>query len=187
MRHAKPLAGWLALLAGLAVGDAAAQQAQAGAQAAQEQREGNPQAQEEQAGNAARQTQRKPDEQPVQGQPQGKPAAKAAPQQNARQLPRRRAVPAVIGTMPAPSAPQAYGPVLHEVAPQTTMPAPAPGGLPAPAASPGGLPAPATITGCVGNQCNDTSGKRYQTGVGNTALDSNGHLCTRNGQTMQCF
>jgi len=175
MKHAKPLAGLLALLAGLAVGDAAAQQAQESAQAAQEQHEGDPQAQEEQAGKAALQPPRKRGEQPVTGKPQGKPAVKGT--QPKKPLPRRRAVPAIIGSMPAPSAPQAYGPVLHELAPQTTMPAPAPAGL----------PPPATITGCIGNQCNDTSGKSYQTGVGNTALDPNGRLCTRNGQTMQCF
>jgi len=180
MKHAKPVAGLLALLAGLASGGAAAQQtqqAQAAAKTAQEQHEGNPQAQEEQAGNAALQPPRKPGEQPVQGQPAGKPSVKTQQKQKTKQPPRRRAVPAVIGTMPAPSAPQAYGPVLHELAPQTTMPAPAPPGL----------PPPATITGCIGNQCNDTSGKSYQTGVGNTALDPNGRLCTRNGQTMQCF
>jgi hypothetical protein len=175
MKHAKPLAGLLALLAGLALNDAAAQQAQASAQAAQEQHEGNPQAQEEQAGNAARQPQRKPGEQPVKGQPQDTPPDRS--KQPKKPPPRRRAVPAIIGSMPAPSAPQAYGPVLHELAPQTTMPAPAPAGL----------PPPATITGCIGNQCNDTSGKSYQTGVGNTALDPNGRLCNRNGQTMQCF
>jgi hypothetical protein len=173
MKHAKPVAGLLALLAGLALSDAAAQQAQVSAQAAQEQHEGGPQAQEEQAGNAVRQPPRKPGGQAVQGQPQGKPG-KTAQQ---KKLPPRRAVPAMIGSMPAPSAPQAYGPVLHELAPQTTMPAPAPAGL----------PPPATITGCIGNQCNDTSGKSYQTGVGNTALDPNGRLCNRNGQTVQCF
>jgi hypothetical protein len=173
MKHAKPVAGLLALLAGLALSDAAAQQAQVSAQAAQEQHEGVPQAQEEQAGNAALQPPRKPGGQAVQGQPQGKPG-KTAQQ---KKLPPRRAVPAIIGSMPAPSAPQAYGPVLHELAPQTTMPAPAPAGL----------PPPATITGCIGNQCNDTSGKSYQTGVGNTAIDPNGRLCNRNGQTVQCF
>jgi hypothetical protein len=174
MKHAKPLAGLLALLAGLALNDAAAQQAQASAQATQEQHEGNPQAQEEQAGNAARQPQRKPGEQPVKGQPQDTPDRSKQPK---KPPPRRRAVPAIIGSMPAPSSPQAYGPVLHELAPQTTMPAPAPPGL----------PPPATITGCIGNQCNDTSGKSYQTGVGNTAIDPNGRLCNRNGQTVQCF
>jgi hypothetical protein len=174
MKHAKPVAGLLALLAGLALSDAAAQQAQVSAQAAQEQHEGDPQAQEEQAGNAAQQPPRKPGEQPVQGQPQGR---RGKTGQQKKPVPRRRAVPAIIGSMPAPSAPQAYGPVLHELAPQTTMPAPAPAGL----------PPPATITGCIGNQCNDTSGKSYQTGVGNTALDPNGRLCNRNGQTVQCF
>jgi hypothetical protein len=178
MKHAKPLAGLLALIAGLTIGNASAQQARKSAQTAQEQREGTPQAQEEQAGNAAQQPQAKPGEQPVAGQPQGKPDDKAGKQHMKPKPPvRRRAVPATIGTMPQPSAPQAYGPVLHDMAPQTTMPAPAPAGL----------PPPAVINNCVGGQCTDTSGNTYNTGAGNAALDSKGRLCTRNGQTMQCF
>jgi hypothetical protein len=182
MEHAKHLAGLLALLAGLGVGDASAQQAQKSAQAAQEQRDGRPQAQEEQAGNAAQQPVRKPGEQPVAGQPQGKPDDKATKQKSenektAKPPVRRRSVQANIGTMPQPTAPQSYGTVLHDMAPQTTMPAPAPGGLPPPAA----------INNCVGGQCTDASGNTYNTGTGNAALDSKGRLCTRNGQTMQCF
>lgn len=174
-QHAQPLAGLLALLVALAAGGAAAQQSHEGAQAAktaQEQRDGTPQAQEEQAGNAAQQPQRKSGEQPVKGQPQGHPDM--APRTDGKKPPpKRRAVPAIIGSMPAPTAPQAYGPVLHPAAPQTPMPA--------------NLPPPAPINTCIGNQCTDASGNSYQTGVGNAALDSKGRLCNRNGTTMQCF
>jgi hypothetical protein len=161
MKHAKPLAGLLALLASLAIGNASAQQAQTSAQTAREQ--GAPQAQEEQAGNA--------------GQPQGKATDQARRRQAAQPTPRRRAVPAIIGSMPQPSAPQAYGPVLNPAAPQTPMPAPAPAGL----------PPSAPINNCMGGQCTDAAGNTYNTGVGNAALDSKGRLCNRTGMNMQCF
>lgn len=173
---ARPLAGLLALLGALAAGAAAAQQSHEAAQAAktaQEQRDGTPQAQEEQAGNAAQQPQRKSGEQPVKGQPQDQPQDMAPRKDGKKPPPKRRAVPAIIGSMPAPTAPQAYGPVLHPAAPQTPMPA--------------NLPPPAPINTCIGNQCTDASGNSYQTGVGNAALDSKGRLCNRNGTTMQCF
>jgi hypothetical protein len=177
MSHAKPLAtALLALIAGFAFADANAQLASKPAQMAQERQDGTPRAQEEQAGNSAQLPQRKPDEPAVAGRPQGKPDVKGAKQKPPKARP-RRAVAATIGSMPQPSAPQAYGPVLHDVAPQTTMPAPAPAGL----------PPPAVINNCVGGQCTDASGNSYQTGTGNAALDSKGRLCTRNGQTMQCF
>jgi hypothetical protein len=189
MSHARHLAvATAALIAGLSLAHANAQLASKPAQMAQERQDGAPQTQEEQAGNSAQLPQRKPDEQAVAGQPQGKrdvPAVRGQPQvkpdnkaARQKQAPRpRRAVAATIGRMPQPSAPPAYGPVLHDVAPQTTMPAPAPAGL----------PPPAVINNCVGGQCTDTSGNSYQTGTGNAALDSKGRLCTRNGQTMQCF
>jgi hypothetical protein len=191
-------AACLALLAALACANAVAQLAARPAQQAQEQRQGDPQAQEEQAGNAAQQAQRKPGEQPVKGEPQGKPdeapaqaqgdkGAGAQKQKGKKVPPRRRAVPAIIGTMPAPTGQLSYGPVLGPVAPQTPMPAPAPGGLPSAAPAPGGMPAPATITQCIGAQCTDASGRSYQTGVGNAGTDSSGRLCNRSGNTMQCF
>jgi hypothetical protein len=192
-------AACLALLAALASANAVAQLAAKTAQQAQEQRQGDPQAQEEQAGNAARQAQRKPGEQPVKGEPQGKPdeapaqaqgdkGASAQKQKGKKVPPRRRAVPAIIGTMPTPSAPLSYGPVLGTPRGHiSSMPTPAPGGLPSVSPGPGGVPAPATITQCIGAQCTDASGRSYQTGVGNAGTDSSGRLCNRSGNTMQCF
>lgn len=187
-------AACLAVLALLAAGAGA--QADKAVQQAQEQRHGDPQSQEEQAGKAALQPVHKPGEPAVEGQPQGKPEEQAKDQQPKDQQPKdqqakdqqakdqqankrkgrpppRRRVPAIIGTMPAPSARQAYGPVLS------------PSPMPAPAA--GGLPPPAPITQCAGSQCTDASGKSYQIGVGNAGTDSSGRLCTRSGATVQCF
>lgn len=198
MKHAKPMAGLLALVAALAAGGALAGQddtasppkkhpgrspqskeAQGRTQQLKEQPERTPQAQEEQAGNAARQPQRKPGEQPVKGQPQGQPdeASQSQKTRSGKPPPPRRRVPANVATMPEPAAPQAYGPVLHDMAPQTTMPTPAPPGL----------PNPAPINNCTGGQCRDTSGNTYNTGVGNAAISSDGRLCNRSGNTVQCF
>ena len=190
-------AACLALLATLACAGAFAQLAPKSAQQAQEQRQGDPQAQEEQAGNAALQAQRKPGEQPVKGEPQGKPDEAAARaeevrastqlKQKGRKPPPRRRVPAVIGTMPGPSTPLSYGPVLGTPpGHMSTMPAPAPGGLP-PGPSAGAVPPPATINQCVGSQCTDAAGRNYQIGTGNAGTDSSGRLCNRSGNTVQCF
>jgi hypothetical protein len=113
---------------------------------------------------------------------QQQPAQREDPAQSQRTRsgkppPPRRNVPANVATVPQPTAPQAYGPVLHDMAPQTTMPTPAPPGL----------PDPAPINDCTGDQCRDTSGNTYNTGVGNAAISSGGKLCTRSGTTMQCF
>ncbi|MFC5480637.1 hypothetical protein [Massilia suwonensis] len=48
-------------------------------------------------------------------------------------------------------------------------------------------PGPAQITTCNGGTCTDTSGASYNTGVGNAAVNNQGRLCTRTGNTMQCF
>ncbi len=48
-------------------------------------------------------------------------------------------------------------------------------------------PAPAQINSCLGGTCTDTNGATYNTGVGNAAVNSQGRLCTRSGNTMQCF
>lgn len=208
-------AACLTLLAALATTSAGAQIAVKSAQQAQEQHQGDPQAQEEQAGKAALQPQRKKDEQTVKGQPQGKPTK--AQQQPKKLPPRRRVpaiigtMPSptpplsygpVLGTPPAPSAPQAYGPVVAPSAPQAYAPMPGTrGAQPAPSYGPvlgtpppplagsgaAGVPPPATINQCVGSQCTDTSGRNYQIGVGNAGTDSNGRLCNRSGNTVQCF
>jgi hypothetical protein len=181
MRRAKPVAAVLALLAALAAGSASAQQKQQAqpAQAAQGKAERTPQAQEEKAGSAAQQAQRKPGEQPVPGQPQGLPEDPAQSQKtrSGNPPPPRRNVPANVSRLPEPAAPQAYGPVLHDMGPQTTMPTPAPPGL----------PEPAPLNSCTGGQCKDTSGNTYNTGVGNAAISSDGRLCNRSGTTVQCF
>jgi hypothetical protein len=181
MRQTKTVAGWLALLAVLAACNASGgqQQPTPPRQANEDKADRSPRAQEEQAGNAAQQPQRKPGEQPVAGQPQGKPEDPAQSQRtlSGKPPPPRRNVPANVATVPQPTAPQAYGRVLHDMAPQTTMPTPAPPGL----------PGPAPINNCTGGQCRDTSGNTYNTGVGNAAISSDGKLCNRSGTTMQCF
>lgn len=48
-------------------------------------------------------------------------------------------------------------------------------------------PSPAQINACNGGACTDTGGATYNTGVGNAAVNSQGRLCTRTGNTMQCF
>lgn len=48
-------------------------------------------------------------------------------------------------------------------------------------------PGPAQINACNGGTCTDTGGATYNTGVGNAAVNGQGRLCTRNGNTMQCF
>ena len=49
------------------------------------------------------------------------------------------------------------------------------------------VPGPAQINSCLGGTCTDTSGTTYNTGGGNAAVSSQGRLCTRSGNTMQCF
>lgn len=48
-------------------------------------------------------------------------------------------------------------------------------------------PGPAQINSCLGGTCTDTNGTTYNTGVGNAAVNSQGRLCTRTANTMQCF
>jgi hypothetical protein len=49
------------------------------------------------------------------------------------------------------------------------------------------MPGPARINSCTGGICRDTGGGTYNTGVGNAAVNDQGRLCTRSGETMQCF
>lgn len=49
------------------------------------------------------------------------------------------------------------------------------------------VPGPVQINACTGGICIDTGGATYNTGVGNAAVSGQGRLCTRNGNTMQCF
>jgi hypothetical protein len=56
-----------------------------------------------------------------------------------------------------------------------------------PAALSGPSPAPVRINGCDAGGCNDTSGQRYNGGVGNTLLSPQGQLCTKGVIGAQCF
>jgi len=60
--------------------------------------------------------------------------------------------------------------------------------MPLPPTRPAALdPGPAQINSCLGGVCTDTNGATYNTGVGNAAVNGQGRLCTRSGNTMQCF
>lgn len=81
----------------------------------------------------------------------------------------RRAVPQVIGRMPAASMPP---PVIQY---QPVPPAPVT------------VPAPRPIGACDSGGCRDAAGARYNTGAGSQTLDANGRICHRNGAFIQCF
>ncbi len=85
---------------------------------------------------------------------------------------KRRAVAAVIDGTPRIAAPRSdmLAPAL--IVPATPLPA---------------LPGPAPIMRCDGGGCVDTSGTRYNGGVGTTLLSPQGKLCNNNGATVQCF
>ena len=83
----------------------------------------------------------------------------------------RRAVPQVIGRMPASRmAPPA---IPYQTVPPVTH-APVPG-------------APLPVNSCDSGGCRDASGMRHDGGVGNATLDANGRVCHRNGAFLQCF
>lgn len=90
----------------------------------------------------------------------------------APQVAPRRAVPQVIGRMPATQMPP---PVLHY---QGVPGAP-------PAAPVPTLPQP--LGACDSGGCRDAAGSRYNGGAGNATLDANGRICHRNGAFIQCF
>lgn len=144
--------------------------------------EARPQAQEERAGAAAQQPQRqlevdpsaRPSPQPVQPEPakqdkkdakeKAKPKPKAEPRRNVQQR---------VEPMPRIAAPSAH-PYGRVADPAVGHPAPV-------------VPAPAQVTGCTGGVCHDSSGTSYNLGSGNTGVSSDGKLCTRSGNTMQCL
>ena len=105
-----------------------------------------------------------------------KAEAEAETKQEPKQPVKRRAVPLVIDSMPGPTPPAAYGPVLT---PQTTTPVP-------PSITPAPSTAPAIINRCDSGGCTDTNGVRYNGGVGTTLLGPQGRVCHNNGITVQC-
>ena len=84
----------------------------------------------------------------------------------------RRAVPQVIGHMPATQMPP---PVLRYQAPSAVS---------SPTQTPG---APQPIGACDSGGCRDAAGARYNTSTGNQTLDANGRICHRNGAFIQSF
>lgn len=82
----------------------------------------------------------------------------------------RRAVPQVIGRMPATQMPPPV--IQYQAVP------------PAPSTAPS---APRPIGVCDAGGCRDAAGARYNTGTGNQSLDANGRICHRNGAFIQCF
>lgn len=95
---------------------------------------------------------------------------------------KRRAVQQVIDGMPAPPAPQVYGPRLSAPTPPATyapiLPSTVPSGM---------APLPAVLNRCDAGGCTDTAGARYNNGVGTTLLSPQGRLCSNNGLTVSCF
>lgn len=57
---------------------------------------------------------------------------------------------------------------------------------PAPIAAPVG-PTSRPVAGCVGATCTDTGGATTAGQVGNASVNSEGRLCNRTGNSMQCF
>lgn len=151
-----------ALLLALAAA-AGAQQMTPRAEAGQEPADKRPQAQEERA-----------------AAPQARPKA-APPRKQQRRAVRQNVqrVPPVStdspGYGPVLEAPPT-GPVVRGSVPPSSMPTPAPAGL----------PGPATINSCVGSTCTDAAGASYNTN-GNAGVNSQGRLCNKVGNTMQCF
>lgn len=117
---------------------------------------------------------------PAQAEQQALPL-KPDPKLLKKPLPKRRSVQQRIETMPAspPIVTDGYRPTLHPQPPRAPLP-----GVQAATGMP---PAPAQINSCDGGGCIDTSGARYNGGVGNTVLDRQGRNCTRTGVNVQCF
>ena len=58
---------------------------------------------------------------------------------------------------------------------------------PAPPAQPAQADRPIPLTACDAGGCRDTAGNQYNSGAGNTYLNSAGRPCTRHQGWMQCF
>lgn len=127
------------------------------------------------AAASAQQTQAKDEPGANAARPQQQDARKATPA--SKPVQRRRSVQQIIATVPPPAVAPSYGPVLT-----LPPPAPAPAGVP-----PVYPPPPAQVGACTGGQCMDAAGNTYNTGIGNSGVNSQGRLCTRTGTTVQCF
>ena len=68
------------------------------------------------------------------------------------------------------------------VQPSARITPPAPATAPAPVG-----PTSRPVAGCVGATCTDTSGATTAGQVGNASVNSEGRLCNRTGNSMQCF
>jgi hypothetical protein len=134
--------------------------------------EQTPQAQEEKAGAPPQNRHQEvdPSARPApQQQDPAKADTKKQPKKQAARKP-RRSVEQRIATVP-------------EVDPSPPLPlAPPPPAQPLPVVT-----GPVQINSCLGGTCSDTAGGTYNTGVGNASVNNVGRLCTRTGNTMQCF
>lgn len=133
--------------------------------------EQTPQAQEEKAG-AAPAAGRAPDPDPsARPAPQPQDPAKSQQRKDGKKTDKRSA---------RRSAPVRVDPVAVAMLPAAPRPS-------LPARPPTLDPGPVQINSCLGGTCTDTNGATYNTGVGNAAVSSGGRLCTRSGNSMQCF
>jgi capsular polysaccharide biosynthesis protein len=102
-------------------------------------------------------------------------AADSAPRKPCKRPARRAVRQDIVPVTPIGSPP---APLAASPPPGATRPAPT-------------RAAPVPLLRCEGNVCRDTEGQSYNGGVGrgagNAATDSQGRLCTREGQWMQCF
>lgn len=109
----------------------------------------------------------------AQKQPGAAPATKRVPV-------RRRSVRQAIGSVVQPTPTQTYGPVLTP--PAYTYPSQS-----NPASPPVTPPPPSQLNTCAGSFCTDAAGATYHNAVGSAAVNSQGRLCNRVGNSMQCF
>lgn len=138
--------------------------------------EQTPQAQEEKAGGMPQaQSHKEPDPSarpaPRQDDPARTNSTGAKKQTSAAP---RRPVQSSIARMPAGQPNPTPNTVVTPPVPTVGAPA-----VPRPGSS--------QLNSCLGNTCTDTGGTTYQTNVGNAGVSSEGRLCTRNGNNVQCF
>lgn len=124
------------------------------------------------ASAAAGAQQQAPADPPAAKEAAADPAAQPVPPPKRKPI-KRRSVQQVIEPTP-PIVTDGYRPTL------VTRP---------PAALPGTAPAPSSprMNSCDAGGCTDTSGARYNGGVGNTLLSPQGQLCTKGVVSAQCF